>query len=283
MSLYLGSILISQVYDGTNGIGKVYDGTNVIWVNGNPFDSSTEDFMNATGISESDALKVNDLVIGLKSSGLWDKMYAVYPFIGNSIDSQKYNLINTGSYTITENGTLTYNDQGWTKVTTGAHYLDTNFNDNSSNWSYLNNHMSFYMTASVQGGGSHAVMGATIVSPSPYNVALDTTWYWFMNGDFTNDPFGQVAGNYLYTVDPTNSKPTIYYNGSQANQYASASYNSHTNKDITIGAVDNFTTSPYATATNWYGTIRFATIGESLSATDANNLNDIINAYLNKF
>lgn len=105
-------------------------------------DSDAQAFINAaTIVDQVEATAVNNLVIGLKADNLWTKMKAVYPLVGSSATSQKYNLKNpldtnaafrlvfNGGWThsfngITGNGTNTYADTyvlGGTNIT-GSNY-----------------------------------------------------------------------------------------------------------------------------------------------------------------
>jgi hypothetical protein len=57
------------------------------------FDPDAQLFIDAVGtLSEPQKTAVNNLVLGLKSNGTWSKMYAIYPFIGGTADSHKWNL-----------------------------------------------------------------------------------------------------------------------------------------------------------------------------------------------
>lgn len=57
------------------------------------FDSDAQAFFNAANITNAtEKTAVNNLVIDLKSANLWSKMYAIYPFVGGSSASMKYNL-----------------------------------------------------------------------------------------------------------------------------------------------------------------------------------------------
>ena len=58
------------------------------------FDPDAQAFINATGISGSNATAINTLVVDLKSAGVYSKLQAAYPFIGGTAAAHKYNLIN---------------------------------------------------------------------------------------------------------------------------------------------------------------------------------------------
>jgi hypothetical protein len=75
-------------------------------------------FLNVTGITDptiKDA--VNDLVIDLKSYGIWTKMKAIYPFVGGTATTHKFNLKDSrdldASFRLAFSG-------GWTHSSNGA-------------------------------------------------------------------------------------------------------------------------------------------------------------------
>ena len=62
---------------------------------GSTFDGDAVNFINVAGIvntTQKNAL--NTLVKDLKSTNLWTKFYAIYPVLGGTAYSHKYNLIN---------------------------------------------------------------------------------------------------------------------------------------------------------------------------------------------
>jgi hypothetical protein len=80
-------------------------------------------------VTEMDA--TNQLVLDMKTANVWTKMKAVYPFVGGTATSHKWNLVNpvdsNAAYRLVFNG-------GWTHSVTGAlpngtnGYADTFFN-----------------------------------------------------------------------------------------------------------------------------------------------------------
>jgi hypothetical protein len=60
---------------------------------GASLDTDAQAFIDAYGMTDSDTqLKVNSLVIALKNSGIWSKLYAFYPIMGLSASDNKWNL-----------------------------------------------------------------------------------------------------------------------------------------------------------------------------------------------
>jgi hypothetical protein len=79
------------------------------------FDPDAQSFFNATGITNStiqDA--VNTLTVSLKDNGLWTSMSAIYPMVGGTADTHKYNLKDpqdtNAAYRITFSGSWTHSE-----------------------------------------------------------------------------------------------------------------------------------------------------------------------------
>ena len=103
---------------------------------GESFDPDAQSFITAAGITDpTQKLAINTLVVSLKTDGLWSKMKAIYPFVGNTAFSHKFNLKNPldtdAAFRLVFNG-------GWTHSTNGAQpngtngFANTFLNDNTS-------------------------------------------------------------------------------------------------------------------------------------------------------
>jgi hypothetical protein len=87
-------------------------------------DADAQAFVTNAGIVDQvEANAINNLVIGLKADSLWTKMKAVYPFVGGTSTTMKYNLVNPldtdAAYRLLFSG-------GWTHSSTGATPNGTN-------------------------------------------------------------------------------------------------------------------------------------------------------------
>ena len=88
------------------------------------YDTDAAAFFSAASITDmTQKAAVNQLVLDLKSYSLWSKMVALYPFVGGSASTHKFNLKDpqdaNGSYRLTFNG-------GWTHSSNGAAPNGTN-------------------------------------------------------------------------------------------------------------------------------------------------------------
>ena len=117
------------------------------------FDADAQAFIDATGISDSTQQNaINDLVVGLKADSLWTKMVAVYPFVGGTADTHKYNLVNPldtdGAFRLTYGGTnaITHSSTGALPTgnsTTNTHIVfNTDLTSNSTHFSYYARNLS---------------------------------------------------------------------------------------------------------------------------------------------
>jgi hypothetical protein len=80
-------------------------------------DPNAQAFLNAAVITNvTQANAINSLVIGLKADGLWNNMQALYPFVGGTAATHKYNLKDprdlNAAYRIGFSGGWTHNLNG---------------------------------------------------------------------------------------------------------------------------------------------------------------------------
>jgi len=93
-------------------------GTNYSSGGSGPLDPDAAAFLSATAITDPTIkTAINNLVIDLKSYSLWSKMKAIYPFVGGTATTHKFNLKNpldtNAAFRLTFSG-------GWTHSSTGA-------------------------------------------------------------------------------------------------------------------------------------------------------------------
>jgi len=116
-------------------------------------DTDAQAFLNAAGITDlGQANAVNTLVVDLKAAGVWTKMKALYPFVGGTATTHKWNLKDPrdldAAFRLVFNG-------GWTHTATGAKpngttgYANTYLAPNAMGQNNI--HASFYSRTDISG------------------------------------------------------------------------------------------------------------------------------------
>lgn len=135
MPIYIGSDQIAAI----EKISDVFQGFTRISGEGNSRQTpEASDFETASGVTDATALAaINDFVINAQNRGVWDKLIAFYPFVGTDFNKSKINLVDTGSYTLTFEGTGTanYTRDGF-KPNGSSNFLEAPFNPND--WTNAN-------------------------------------------------------------------------------------------------------------------------------------------------
>jgi hypothetical protein len=247
-------------------------------IGGGGYDSDAQAFFTATGITDNtikDA--VDDLVVALKAASVWTKCQAIYPFVGGTADTHKYNLKdpqNTdAAFRIAWSGTVTHDANGITgNGTTG--YGDTFYNNNTHGT--LNSvHLSLYSRTNNANTGHD--MNCRIGSPFT-GLGLQLN-----NGGFVS--FCQ--DNSLSAATATGSDERGFFGISRT---ASGGYRHQmrgAGNDKTSTSVAKVNLKMYICAQNFTGTAgafcdrnyAFCSIGTGLSNTELADLNTAVDAF----
>ena len=241
-------------------------------------DPDAQAFINAANIQDQvEATAINNLTIGLKADGLWTKMKAVYPFVGGTAASHKFNLKNPldtdAAFRLVFNG-------GWTHSSTGATPNGTNaYADSklipSSVLTLNNTHLSFYSRTSAILNNQRDI--AVFVNGDNPSMSLGTNTGVQLSDSysFTTNRISTSIINALGFVTGTRISSTshkLFKSGLQI-----GSTDSVTNiltlpsQAIYLGAANQATNTPNVIA---YSTkqVAFASIGDGLTDTEAANL-----------
>lgn len=300
-SYFTGSIYTTRLYNRTLTDAEVFQNYEATRERFNRptivTDDDARNFLNSANISsETQQRAVNDLVVDLKNAGLWGKMKAIYPFVGGTAASHKWNLKDPrdvdAAFRLTFSG-------GWTHSSTGADpngtnaYADTYFIANS-NLSLYDGHLSYYARENI------TVTGTTqaLIGVGSNGASWNGKEAWYIE-------FASTNANYSHhSTSPTTDRgyvtPTISIQGysigtrrtsdpttlkffknntllsTASTSVAGQALNIYS---VYIGAFNNRTTSaPYAS--NFTSNeCSFATIGNGLTDTDAANLYTIVQKY----
>jgi len=110
------------------------------------WDQNALDFLGAAGITVSgQSNAVNQLCVNAKANGWWSLCDVIYPFVGGTATTHKYNLKNPAAFQITWNGTPTQDANGVTGNGSSMYGL-TGYTPSSSGVQYVQNsaHMFVY-------------------------------------------------------------------------------------------------------------------------------------------
>ena len=243
---------------------------------GTDWDAQT--FLTATGITDATQTSaINVLVISLKANNLWNKMQCIYPFIGGTATTHKYNLKNpvdtNAGYRLTFSG-------GWTHSSTGAQPNGTNGYANSffipsSSQNVNNNGLGMYITQRTVAQSDPVQMGSFVqVTQASLILATATSANARLNG--SNSATAITGGSGSFDAHKTTSTTTnIYKNGTSIKNFNSGGTLS--TNTIYLGTL-NVAAAPYASG-YINSEFRFAYMSEGLSATEVSNLRTIVQAY----
>ena len=110
-------------------------------------DPDAQLFITATGISGTNATATNQLVVDLKAANIWTKMKAVYPMVGGTSTTCKFNLKNpvdsNAAYRLTFFGGGTFSANGYQPGGVNG-YANTNLTPSNVFSTSLFPHQSFY-------------------------------------------------------------------------------------------------------------------------------------------
>lgn len=205
---------------------------------------------------------LNNLTWNLVGSGLWNKMDAIYPFIGGTTGNQhRHNLRDpralTAAFMITWTGTVIFSDNGNDGNNTG--YGNTNLIPSTHVASATSIHMSCYINIpSVSGGIGRLALGAATGGVSDFGTSPSTgnNYYTQINNSGIINSGVATAGFYCASrISNTDSR--LYRNGVQVGTTSTTAASASTSA-IGIHARGNGTLSSN-------NRIAFVSIGDGLT------------------
>lgn len=234
-----------------------------------PTDSDANAFVTAAGLTGTTQIQaVNKLVTDLKGYGLWGKMKAIYPFVGGTAASHKFNLKDPrdvdGAFRLVFNG-------GWTHSATGAlpdgstGYADTKLIPNTS-LSLSSAHFSKYNRNNNLSG--ILIDGVYVPSPQAWFQINYSGGNTYLGGPAVIN-YTPTTTNGFYVSSRTNLNTFNIFRNSVLLGFSSTTVVNMPTKSIFIGARNNG--NDVGEFFNNYE-CAFATIGDGLTDTEAANL-----------
>lgn len=235
-------------------------------------DANVTAFLTATGITDTTITSaLEELVLDLKSYSIWDKMKAIYPFVGGTATTHKFNLVNSAD---TDAAFRLAFSGGWTHSSTGALPNGTN--------GYANT----FLTPSVKliQNSTH-ISTYTRSNTTSIGADIGSSNLTFANGLYILPRF---TDNYLYGRFNDNSSiiafqnlnATGYYIGSRSSVNVTRLFKNNVLAKNDTTSSSGLSTFPISIgAGNIAGTQQysnrqtaFATIGDGLTDEDSANL-----------
>ena len=238
------------------------------------FDADALAFMTAASITDNtQKTAVNTLVTDLKTYGIWAKIKAIYPMVGGSATSHKFNLKDPrdldAAYRLVFNG-------GWTHSSTGAlpngttGYADTKFNPVTVSQSLSSTHLSVYTNTANTAGTSRGYIGSIQTDSTNYAVLG-----YFSAGTQEVGVIGGSSVEYGGRTSAFAGFKLTSTNGDRYNRY----FKNNAKIDTLIQTNSFYNANMYLGAVNYIGNpsyfqnvpFTFASIGDGLSDTEALN------------
>jgi hypothetical protein len=238
---------------------------------GVPVDPDAQAFITAAAITDpTQQTAINTLVVDLKGYSIWSKMKALYPFVGGTSTTHKYNLKDPrdldAAYRLVFNG-------GWTHSSTGAKPNGTNgYADTKLNL------LSNLLTTS----GSFGTYTRTNISQSGYEIAGSSNTYAVITRWVDNLSY-YMYGHGFQTVSNTDSRGFFatnrlgstntegYKNGVRVLNVAVAT-SSLPNSNFVLSSING--TTQFSSKE-----LAFAYISDGLTPTEASNLYTAVQAF----
>jgi hypothetical protein len=242
---------------------------------GKSYDLNAAEFFNATQIlTPIQKQAVNDLVVDLKNYGVWTKMKAIYPMVGQAGVSSSFevNLKDTNTFRGIFSGTWIFSSTG-AKPNGSTAYMDTGLIPSASIGNY-NAHASFYSRTNNAGGVDLGAFqgGGNFYASISY---VGTNRNFLQRGDSDGVQYTptKYTGCFVWNA-PNQSLATTYEDGVLKGQNTTTTSQIRPNRSITISAINEGTKSVFSNRE-----CAFTSIGDGLTETEAINLNTAIQRF----
>ena len=231
----------------------------------NGTDADAQAFITATGISGTTATATNQLVVDLKSANIWTKMKAIYPMVGGTSTTCKFNLKDSrdldAAYRLTFFGGGTFSANGYLPNGVNA-FANTNFAP-SVNSSGINNfHSSYYSRTDVNLTQVDAGCGSSDAQGTLLEIRTANTTYIRINAA-TTSTYADTASLGFYLQSRLLGNQQKGYKNSTLKITGAVNSNTTPTQNYYIGAYNSNGTAVYPSTKQ----CAFASIGDGL--TDA--------------
>jgi hypothetical protein len=227
-------------------------------------------FIEVANITSSvEVAAVNTLVVSLKSANLWTRMRAIYPAVGITAFSQKYNLINPTQYNLAFAGGWTYSGTGMLPNGTNAVAIP------DINTSAMGNDFGIgvYLRTNPSTAGEQAAIGfkdGASFTSAPVYTFNGTSKKWWLSYNLYSESTTEGRGLHQFQYR-TDGSAVGYYQDTQITS-TTFSFSSR----IAVGFANGLFGSSWSNQE-----ISFAFLSFGLSNTEIVTFNTIVQNYLN--
>jgi hypothetical protein len=268
---------ITCAVTGTNVVGQAEATSNSLTV----FDADAQAFFTASGLTGATNLTaINQLVVDLKTYGIWTKMKAIYPIIGGTAALHKWNLKDPrdldAAFRLVFSGGMTHSSTGI--AFGGVNGYGNTYLDTQNNLSLNSGSLSYYSRTNAVTASIRIDIGSLRAGVDSYSdivtSATNLTYSRFNNtATFDNISSTTTLGFFLGSRTASNIIRT-FRNGVQIIS-GTAPSNSTSNIDFYIGAANSNNSPIYYSNRQ----CAFASIGDGLTNTEAANFYTAVQAY----
>jgi hypothetical protein len=244
----------------------------------------TNSFLSASSISDATIRgALNTMDIGLISNSLDTKMRALYPFVGGSASTHKWNFMDArdldAAFRLTFSGTWTHSSTG--SLPNGTNAFANTFLVGSSQFNTTTfNHLSYYSRSNTAFAGEYA-MGAFDGTGNHAMIIRRDTGLSFLVSDYPSGTSFRTAsatiadGRGLFLGSQTGSNLKLFRNGSVIASNTAATTNAaQSTRSIYIGALNQTSIVNYTNKE-----CAFASLGQGLSDSEVTAFNTIVTTF----
>ena len=244
------------------------------------FDPDAQAFITAAGLTNpTQQNAINTLVLSLKANNIWTKMKAIYPMVGGTASTHKWNLKDprdlNAAFRLTFTGGWTHSANGATPNGVNA-YADTSLTS-SVTLTQNSTHISYY--SRTQSNAVEVEIGSAsnpnIGDPgSLLEIRTSGISYFRVNSGATYLTYADADSRAFYLASRTASNVVNGYRNSTNVVSGNTASNGLSNRVFVLGALFTGGFSFYSTKQ-----CAFATIGDGLINTEAVNLYTAVQAF----
>lgn len=268
---------------GTNILGSATATSNTL---ARILDADASSFLTAASISDNTQINAcNTLTIDLKSFGIWTKMRAIYPMVGGTASTHRWNLRDPrdldAAFRLAFVGGGTHSSTGWTP--NGVNGYANTFLNCSTQLTFNSVHLCYYSRTDTASGAKTEIGAVNDrVDFLPLSV-LEIK----RGGNFTSCQYSYETGQILNFA---NTDCRGFYLNSRISSTQFKSFKNNTN----VASNTNLNNQSFAPNANYYlaaansdgiaeafsdRECAFASIGDGLTDTEAANLYTAVQAY----